>query len=223
MPTDDNSPNILHHPWFPKTDPPMGGGSRSGDWLIRDQRKLGTIAESLVYEVASSRVNSLPSPWSRALQFEQAVINERYPTRDDLLDELFGCLATVALWEMVGLKMDAERVALTDHTISPDEAVGPFARSLYMSRPSGEKTLYSLADGSNPWEVLHVLKVDDLVIGFTSPATLLCPAVYLGQSIPGMQWTAGGHFSAPTNFLSPQQKQAFADWLSHVRDRKSVV
>jgi len=217
MPTEDNSPNILHHPWFPKTDPPMGGGSRSGDWLIRDQRKLGTIAESLVYEVASSRVNSLPSPWSRALQFEQAVINERYPTRDDLLDELFGCLATVALWEMVGLKMDAERVALTDHTISPDEAVGPFARSLYMSRPSGEKTLYSFADGSNPWEVLHVLKVDDLVIGFTSPATLLCPAVYLAQSIPGMKWTAGGHFSAPTNFLSPQQKQAFADWLSHVR------
>jgi hypothetical protein len=217
MPTNDSSPNILNHPWFPKTDPPLAGGSRSGDWLIREQSKLGTIAESLVYEVASSRVNSLPSPWSRALQFEQALINERYPTRDDLLSELFGCLATVALWEMVGLKIDAERVALTDHTSSPDEAVGPFARSLYMSRPSEEKTLYSLADGSNPWEVVYVLKVDELVIGFTSPATLLCPAVHLPQAIPGMKWTAGGHFSEPTSFLSPQQKQAFADWLSHVR------
>ena len=217
MATNDSSPSILHHPWFPKTNPPLGGGSRSGDWLIREQSKLGTIAESLVYEVASSRVNSLPSPWSRALQFEQAVINERYPTRDDLLSELFGCLATVALWEMVGLKMDAERVALTDHTGSNDEAVGPFARSLYASRPSGEKTLYNLADGSNPWEVVHVLKVDDLVIGFTSPATLLCPAVHLPQAIPGMKWTAGGHFRTPTEFLSPLQKEALAAWLDHVR------
>ncbi|MFN9630326.1 MAG: hypothetical protein ACK59A_08875 [Cyanobacteriota bacterium] len=217
MAQDENTENILHHPWFPKTDPPLAGGSRSGDWLIREQRKLGTIAESLVYEVASSRVNSLPSPWSRALQFEQAVINERYPTREDLLSELFGCFATVALWEMVGLKMDSERVALSDHTSSTDEAVGPFARSLYVSRPSGEKTLYNLADGTNPWEVVHVLKVEDLVIGFTSPATLLCPAVHLPQAIPGMKWTAGGHFSEPTPFLSPQQKQALADWLSHVR------
>lgn len=223
MAKDDTAGNILHHPWFPKTDPPLAGGSRSGDWLIRDQRKLGTIAESLVYEVASSRVNSLPSPWSRALQFEQAVINERYPTRDDLLSELFGCLATVALWEMVGLKMDAERVALSDHTGSTDEAVGPFARSLYVSRPSGDKTLYNLADGTNPWEVLHVLKVDDLVIGFTSPATLLCPAVHLPQAIPGMKWTAGGQFSEPTPFLSPQQKQAFADWLSHVRQEVLIA
>jgi len=217
MAQDDNTNNILHHPWFPKTDPPLAGGSRSGDWLIRDQRKLGTIAESLVYEVASSRVNSLPSPWSRALQFEQAVINERYPTREDLLGELFGCFATVALWEMVGLKLDADRVALTDHTTSSDEAVGPFARSLYVARPSGEKTLYNLADGTNPWEVVHVLKVDDLVIGFTSPATLLGPAVHLPHAIPGMKWTGGGRFSEPTTFLSPQQKQVLADWLSNVR------
>ena len=216
MAPDDSTANILHHPWFPKTDPPLAGGSRSGEWLIRDQKKLGTIAESLVYEVASSRVNSLPSPWSRALQFEQAVINERYPTRDDLLTELFGCFATVGLWEMVGLKLEAQRVALTDHTGARDEAVGPFARSLYGSRPSKDKTLYTLADGTNPWEVVHVLKVDEMVIGFTSPATLLCPAVHLPRAIPGMKWTAGGHFTEPTEFLSPQQKQSLADWFSYV-------
>lgn len=216
MAPDDSTANILHHPWFPKTDPPLAGGSRSGEWLIREQQKLGTIAESLVYEVASSRVNSLPSPWSRALQFEQAVINDRYPTRTELLKELFGCFATVALWEMVGLKLEAQRVALTDHTSARDQAVGPFARSLYGALPSAEKTLYTLADGTNPWEVVHVLKVDELVIGFTSPATLLCPAVHLPRAIPGMKWSVGGHFREPTEFLSPQQKQALADWLSHV-------
>jgi hypothetical protein len=64
---------------------------------------------------------------------------------------------------------------------------------------------------------VYVFKVDEMVIGFTSPATLLCPAVYLPRAIPGMKWTVGGQFTEPTEFLSPQQKQALADWLSHVR------
>lgn len=215
MALDDSNTTILHHPWFPKTDPPLAGGSRSGEWLNRDQQKLGTIADSLVYEVASSRVNSLPSPWSRALQFEQAVINDRYPTRTELLKELFGCFAAVALWEMIGLKLEADHVTLTDHIKTTDEAVGPFARSLY-PLPGGEKTLYKLASGGNPWEEMHVLKVNDLVIGFTTPATLLCPAVHLPREIPGMKWTAGGQFTDPTVFLGPLQKQALADWLSHL-------
>jgi len=91
MAPDNTAETILQYPWFPKTDPPLAGGSRSGEWQSRDQQNLGTIADSLVYEVASSRVNSLPSPWSRALQFEQAVINPRYPTGKALLEELFGC------------------------------------------------------------------------------------------------------------------------------------
>ena len=57
----------------PKTEPPLAGGAKAGEWQGRDQQSLGVIAKSLVYEVASTRVNSLPSPWSRALQFEQAV------------------------------------------------------------------------------------------------------------------------------------------------------
>jgi len=214
----ENTANIHPHLWFPKTDPPLAGGSRSGEWLFRDQRMLGTVAESLVYEVASSRVNALPSPWSRALQFEQAVLNDRYPSRRDLLQELFGCFASVALWEMFGLRLDGQRVSLTEHTSVEDEAIGPFARSLSGSLPSAERTLYSLADGSHPWEVVHVLKVDEVVVAFTSPTTLLCPAVHLPRALPGMTWTAGGHFKEPTEFLSSQQKQTLADWLIHVAE-----
>lgn len=216
----DNSPtaeNILQTPWFPKTDPPLSGGSRAGEWQGRDQQTLGNIANSLVYEVASSRVNSLPSPWSRALQFEQAVLNDRYPTREALLEELFGCFATVGLWEMYGLKMETERVSLAEHITSQDQAVGPFARSLFGSKPGSELALYTLADGSNPWELLHVLRVNGVVIGFTSPATVLCPAVHLQAMIPGMKWTAEGRFGVPTSFLGAQQRQALAGWLSHVR------
>lgn len=217
MASDNTAENILLYPWFPKTEPPLAGGSRSGEWQGRDQQTLGTIANSLVYEVASSRVNSLPSPWSRALQFEQAVLNPRYPTREALLEELFGCFATVGLWEMYGLKLEAERVSLPEHIERKDEAVGPFARSLFGSKPSGEKALYTLPDGSNPWQTLHVLRVNGVVIGFTSPATVICPAVHLPASIPGMKWTADGRFGEPTSYLGAQQRQALAGWLSVVR------
>ncbi|MCT0218738.1 hypothetical protein KQ304_06965 [Synechococcus sp. CS-1329] len=214
----NNSSNILQFPWLPKTDPPQAGGAQAGTWLGKDQQKLGEIANTLVYEVTNSRVNALPSPWSRALQFEQAVRNPRYPTRAALLEELFGCFATVGLWEMFGLKLEAEKVALTDLITSQDEAVGPFARSLFGSRPNGDQTLYSLADGSNPWSTVHVLKVEGVVIGFTSPATVLCPAVHLPTTIPGMNWTAKGRFGGPTSFLGAQQRQALADWLAHVNE-----
>ena len=125
-PPDDTQNNILQYPWFPKTDPPLAGGALAGEWQGRDQQTLATIADSLLYEVGATRVNSLPSPWSRALQFEQAVRNSRYPTRAALLEELFGCFATVALWEIYGVKLEAERVALADYGSIQDEAVGPF-------------------------------------------------------------------------------------------------
>lgn len=217
MTPDNPEQTILPFPWFPKTDPAMAGGSQSGLWLERDHKTLGDIANTLVYEVASSRVNSLPSPWSRALQFEQAVLNSRYPTRQDLLDELFGCLATVALWEMFGLKLEAEQVALREHINVQDDAVGPLARSLFGRKPSRDNSLYRLNGDADPWDVVHVLKVNEVVIGFTSPTTLLCPSVHLQAEIPGMKWTSGGRFGVPTAFLGPQHRQSLADWLSHVR------
>ena len=131
--TSSQSQDIVQVPWFPKTDPPLTGGAQAGEWQGRHQQSLGTLAKSLVYEVSTTRVNSLPSPWSRALQFEQAVVNSRYPTRDSLLEELFGAMACLGLWEMFGLRMDAERVALLEHADLKDEAVGPFSRSLSSS------------------------------------------------------------------------------------------
>lgn len=88
--TSSQSPDIVQIPWFPKTEPPLGGGAKAGEWQLRRQQDLATIAKSLVYEVSATRVNSLPSPWSRALQFEQAILNSKYPTRSALLEEWFG-------------------------------------------------------------------------------------------------------------------------------------
>ena len=211
-----NSNTILNYPWFPKTNPAHSGGATAGEWQGQDQAFLGRIAHDLVYERANSRINSLPSPWSRALQFEQAILNPKYPTRADLLEELFGCLATIGLWEIVGVKFEAERVEIAQLSKTNDEAVGPFARSLSGQRPPADHALYELQDGTNPWDSVHILKAEGVVIGFTSPTTLVCPRVHLTIPVQGMRWTTERRFTTPTEFLSTQQRQALADWLAYV-------
>jgi hypothetical protein len=211
-----NSNTSLNYPWFPKTEKPYGGGATAGEWQGQDQAFLGNIANDLVYERANSRINALPSPWSRALQFEQAILNPKYPTRLELLEELFGCLATIGLWEIMGVKLEGERVEIAELSKMDDEAIGPFARSLNGQKPPSDQALYELQDGTNPWESVHVLKADGMVIGFTSPSTLVCPTVNLAGPIQGMRWTAERRFSSPIEFLSTQQRQALADWLAYV-------
>ncbi len=215
--TSNPAQGIIQIPWFPQTNPPLGGGAQAGEWQSRDQQSLGTIAKSLVYQVSSTRVNSLPSPWSRALQFEQAVLNSRYPTRDSLLEELFGGMACLGLWEMFGLRMDAQRVALTDYTGLNDDAVGPFARSLSSTLPDGVTALSREPEDRNPWQVTYVFTLQNTVVGFSSPSTLFCPAVHLAKPIQGMAWSAGGRFTDPVSNLGGMQRQALADWFSHVR------
>jgi hypothetical protein len=215
--TFSQSQDIVQIPWFPKTDPPLAGGAKAGEWLTRDQKELANIAKSLVYESSTTRVNALPSPWSRALQFEQAILNSRYPTREALLEEWFGGMACVGLWDIFGLRMDSIRVALQDHINHQDEAVGPFARSLASSRPNGTASLSRYPDGSNPWDIIYVLRLQGAVIGFSSPSTLFCPSVHLPLPIPGMGWTAAGKFSSPVDYLGSSQRLALADWFSHVK------
>ena len=212
-----NSNTILNHPWFPKTQPAYGGGSTAGEWQGQDQAFLGRIANDLVYERANSRINSLPSPWSRALQMEQAVLNPKYPTRDDLLEELYGCIATIGLWEIIGIRLEAERVDLGELSKQQDESVRAFACSLTGQKPQASRALYELQDDSHPWESIHILRADGIVIGFTSPSTLICPTVRLSTPLQGMRWTKDHRFASPTSFLSTQQRQALADWIAHVR------
>lgn len=215
--TSSQPQDIVQIPWFPKTDPPLGGGARAGEWQLRPQRELSTIAKNLVYEVLTTRVNSLPSPWSRALQFEQAILNSRYPTREALLEEWFGGMACLGLWDMFGLRMESMRVALQDHADLEDDAVGPFTRSLASSRPDSSSSLSRYPEGSHPWDVVYVFHLQGIVVGFSSPSTLFCPAVHLPQPIQGMGWTAAGKFSSPLDFLGTPQRLALADWFSHVK------
>jgi hypothetical protein len=215
--TSSQAQNIVQIPWFPKTNPPLGGGATAGEWQGRGQQQLSTIAKNLVYQGSTTRVNSLPSPWSRALQFEQAILNSNYPTREALLDEWFGGMACLGLWDMFGLRMESMRVALQDHADVDDDAVGPFTRSLTSSRPDGSFSLSRHTEGRNPWDVVYVFYLQGVVVGFSSPSTLLCPAVHLPQPIQGMGWTASGKLTSPLEYLGTPQRLALADWFSHVK------
>lgn len=212
-----NNKTIFNHPWLPKTEPAHGGGSTAGEWQGKDQAFLGRIANDLVYEQANSRINPLPSPWSRALQMEQAILDPRYPNRKDLIEELFGCMATIGLREIIGIRIEAECVDLEAHIKQQDEAVIAFASSLTGQKPQASRALYQLQDGSHPWNNIYILKADGVVIGFTSPSTLICPTVRLSIPLPGMRWTNNHRFASPTTYLSAPQRQALADWVAHVR------
>jgi len=61
---------------------------------------------------------------------EQAITNRDYPTRDQLLDELFGCLAVVGLSDLYTLKLQAKILPLEDPSNAPEPAVRRFATSL---------------------------------------------------------------------------------------------
>lgn len=209
--------NILPFPWFPKTDPPLTGGAQSGQWMQRPQGKLKELADSLVYEGNNARINSLPSPWSRALQLEQAILNSNYPTRAALLDELFGCLACIGLWKTYGLSLQAKPVNLAILASGGPGIATDLAKTLFAIRPSDSNALYQLADNSNPWEKVYVLELEGVNIGFTSPTTLVCPTAHLSSAIAGMEeWTGQGSFSSPAQYLGDTQKQLLADWLRHV-------
>ena len=175
--------------------------AQSGDWQEKDQQTLGTIANSLVYEVASTRVNS-PLPHGHVL-FSLSMCSYSIPNSGFIAGGTFGGLACLGLWEMFGLRMDAERVSLQDHTDLRDEAVGPFATSLASSLPDGSAALSRDPEGRNPWNVVYVFTLQGTVVGFSSPSTLFCPAVHLPQPIQGMAWTGGGASVTPLNSGRP--------------------
>lgn len=217
MNSNSTSQNVLPFPWFPKTNPPLTGGALSGQWMQRPQGKLKELADSLVYDGSNARINSLPSPWSRALQLEQAILNPNYPTRAAILDELFGCLACIGLWKTYGLNLQAKPVNLAALAAAGPGQATDLAKTLYAIQPSDSNALYQLANNSNAWDQVYVLELEGINIGFTSPTTLVCPATHLVSAVAGMAgWTDQGSFSSPVQHLGDTQKQLLADWLSHV-------
>ena len=95
----------MSHLWFPVTQDTLSKGANPGHWQGHSAQALGELASELSYDGVATRINSLPTPWSRAVQIGQAITNPHYPARGALLDELFGCLAVVGLSGLYNLNL----------------------------------------------------------------------------------------------------------------------
>ena len=215
----------MSHLWFPVTQDTLSQGANPGHWQGHSAQSLGELASKLSFDGITTRINSLPTPWSRVIQIQQAITNRDYPTRDQLLDELFGCLAVVGLSHLYDLKLQAKILDLEECCNDSEPAVRRFATSLRENKPqASQSVLRGMAgrrpEGASPWDRLMILMVDDVrthqsqPIGFASPSTILCPTAQLRWPIAGVPWSYEGKFSDPTPHLSLQQhKQPLANWL----------
>ncbi|KKZ13923.1 MAG: hypothetical protein TQ37_02890, partial [Candidatus Synechococcus spongiarum 15L] len=216
----------MNHLWFPATQDTLSKGANPGHWQGHSAQALGELASQLSYDGITTQINSLPTPWSRAVQIEQAIINPHYPTRDQLLDELFGCMAAVGLSDIYHLKLQAELLhfeELCDDSTEP--AVRRFATSLRANRPKeSQSVLGEPPKDASRWDKLTVFTIDDArthqsqPIGFASPSSILCPAAQLLWPIAGVPWSDEGRFNDPTPHLSlSQHKQPLANWLEYLK------
>lgn len=214
----------MSHLWFPVTQDTLSQGANPGHWQGHSAQALGELASKLSFDGITTRINSLPTPWARLAQIEQAIQNPDYPTRRQLLDELLGCLAVVGLSGLYDLKLQAKILDLEECCNDPEPAVRRFATSLRENKPeASQSVLGRRPEGASPWDRLMILMVDDArtrqsqPIGFASPSSILCPTAQLRWPIAGMSWSYEGRFSDPTPHLSLQQhKQPLANWLSQL-------
>ena len=216
----------MSHLWFPVIQDTLGKSANPGHWQGHNPQALDELASKLSYDGIATQINSLPTPWSRAVQIEQAIIKPDYPTRDELLNELFGCLAVVGLSGLYHLKLTAHLLQLKQLRKDQEVAVHRFATSLWENEPDvSQSVLKKRPDGASPWERLIIFTIDDDTahqsqpIGFASPSSILCPTTQLRHQIAGVPWSQGGRFSDPTPYLSlTQHKQPLANWLDHLRE-----
>ena len=205
--------------WFPPIQDDALSPGKAGQWQGRSARELTGASSGLVLDGVTTRINSLPTPWSRAVQMEQAVQDEHYPNREKLLNELFGGLAAAGLSEVYGLKLTAKRQSLTRLRESKNQDVRRFASSLLAQRPQ-ESLSQSLS-----WDDLTIYTIRDAKdrkqpIGFASPSTILCPTAQLRFPIAGLPWgQQGDQFSDPTpHLLLEDHKQSLAGWIKLLLD-----
>lgn len=204
------------HPLLPQTKESFSGGSAAGEWHVQSGVSLfNRIGNSIDFgSDAPGEINSIPSPWSRALQMLSAVRNSNYPTRSWLIGQYRGLLATLALAENLRFQVEAREIKLQDFEQNS------FAKSLNRLRPLAHDSVFSAATNSDPWSQLFVFILDDKVVGFTSPATLVVPASRLSPLFERkLPWVKQGYFQEPSPFLTPSHKKILAGWLHRLADQ----
>lgn len=176
--------------------------------------RLETFAKNFdISDVAQTDLlNSVPTPWARLLLFEAALYDPDHPSHQDVVDQWRGMLGVIALYDILRLRFGApRRIDLRQFPASSQ------VRDAFIElRPS------HFVDGqdveSGKWHNFSLISVDGVVIGATSPRTLIftgiahtCP-----ESIPFSY--EGGRLGDPLKYYEKFGDETFLELLAYWLD-----
>jgi hypothetical protein len=215
-------------PLLPQLTEKLAPGPVQGSWNINSTPVFTQIAQSLKHPdgAISTRINSIPSPWARALLFQSAFLSSQHPNRQTLIQEYIGFLACLAFSRVKSLQIQAKLVDLK--TLKQTYS---FADSLFGLLPSELDSVYSPIQGVNPWEQIYTFSTNGNPLGFSSPSTLVAPSLSLSPVLmDSISWieevqpfgTSSRQkpyyrFTDPVPYLSQIEKAAFTAWLANLK------
>jgi hypothetical protein len=150
----------------------------TGTWKqAQDIVHLDTIAKRLVIPADLDNtdvLNSIPTPWSRLLLFENALFSEQHPSHGEVLSQWRGLLGLLALANPLGINVDANSEARVMNLKEFSDKY-QIAKSFVDLRPSRTIDKIDVEDGK--WHQFHLIAVDGQLLGATSPRTLVFTAI----------------------------------------------
>ena len=215
-------------PLLPQLNNSLAPGPIQGEWVISSNSIFTIIAQALKYDQAvRTNINSIPSPWARALMFQSVILTNQYPNRQELIHEYFGFLAVLAFSLVKNLPIQARLVKLNGLA-----KASPFADSLVGLLPSSNDSILISSTNDNPWENIYTFTLNGHPLGFSSPATMVVPSISLSPQLtkyipwlqentiqgPGDRGKTFFRYGDPKQNLGDLEKAAFAGWLSNIKE-----
>jgi hypothetical protein len=151
----DPTPALL-----PQLDDDAPRSEATPEWKPFGIEALGGFAGAMRVdrtEVPPHRIRSVPSPWARALLFEQALFTPGHPAGPGVVSEWRGLLGVIALGHMLPLELRVAGAELPTRSADEDAMAD----------------LRAMAPDPLQWEKLGLLYSGSAVVGATSPYTLV--------------------------------------------------
>lgn len=184
-----------------------------GTWKQSESpNRLETFANNL--DVSQSLndtdlLNSVPTPWARLLLFESALYKDQHPAHHDVEDQWRGLLGVIALAGPLRLNVQVRSVTLTQHVSQYNSGI---AKSFIDLSPH-----YRTNDGdeeSGKWDDFQMILVDGVVLGATSPRTLVFTGI-AHQCPPSIPFrSAHGRLSDPVSYYKKFKDSFYLSLMS---------
>lgn len=147
----------------------------AGTWKQSENiSRLETFANNLDVSQAQGEtdlLNSVPTPWARLLLFETALYRN-HPSHADIEDQWRGLLGAIALAGPLRLNIAVKPINLSQQSVQFNSRI---AKSFVDLRPQAPGGVDDQPAGQ--WDNFQMILIDDVVVGATSPRTLVFTGV----------------------------------------------